>query len=364
MSLSFQGQPYSLKRYPSTTNRSLQAWSAADEHLLRHLEESKLSLDAVAIWHDRFGALGTVLANQQPLSILTYHSQQKALQQNLQANQLTATPEQWLNPLTVLPSSISLGLLRVPKSLDLFRLYLRQAAEALQADGQLIGSFMTRHFSPKLLQIAGEYFGTVEQSRAWKKSRLLLLSSPKSGTPKIPLQEVELDDDIRLQQYPGVFSAQQVDPATRMLIEHLLVREEDQDILDLGCGNGVITRAIQAQFPDRTYHLHDDSVLATESARLNLTGDKVHVHLNDSLKPFADDSLDLVVSNPPFHLGHENNIEISLRLFKEVRRVLRPEGHFQLVGNRHLNYRSHLLKLFPRVTILGETPKFLVYRCG
>ncbi|MBT3407630.1 methyltransferase, partial [Candidatus Woesearchaeota archaeon] len=64
--------------------------------------------------------------------------------------------------------------------------------------------------------------------------------------------------------------------------------------------------------------LIDDFYLAIESAKLNLKGEDVYFHYNDTLKEIEENSIDLVVSNPPFHFEYETNIEISLNLFKDV----------------------------------------------
>ena len=63
--------------------------------------------------------------------------------------------------------------------MDLFRLYLQQLTVALDEKAIVICGFMTKYFTPQMLEIANEYFEEVEQSLAWKKSRLLILSKPK-----------------------------------------------------------------------------------------------------------------------------------------------------------------------------------------
>ncbi len=363
MALSFQNQEYTLKRYPSTTNRSLQAWSAADEHILNYLSEEEEGWlgGSLGIWHDRFGALTTALHAHGPVSVITYHSQEIAIHENLQRNKVERAA--LLPVLEKFPSKVQVALLRIPKSLDLYRFYLQQMAEALEPEGGAVSSFMTRHFSPQLLNIASEYFESVEQSRAWKKSRLLLMGGPKKGTPEIPLTEIESGEGRTLKQYPGVFSANQVDPATRLLLEHLRVTAEDQRILDLGCGNGIIAAEVDHQFAERELHLLDDSYLAIASATLNLPGANAYFHTQDTLEGFEEGFFDMVVSNPPFHLEHENNIEVSLRLFREVHRCLKVRGSFQLVANRHLNYPIHLRRLFLRVEVVVENERFGVYDC-
>lgn len=353
-------QSFNIKRYPPTENRSLMPWSAAERYMLDYWAEH--GGGSVAIWHDRFGFLGTTLHAANPVSVLSFASQQIALERNLTANKLEISEEAYYHPLDTLPP-VHMGLMRIPKSLDLFGLYLHQAAKALDQDGTLLAGFMTRHFSPQLLERAAMYFEEVEQSRAWKKARLLILKQPKSDLPSIPLADIKLDDSLTLKQYPGVFSSTQVDPATRLLLEHMQVEETHQRVLDLGCGNGVIAAALHQRFPDRTYHLMDDAWLAIASAKLNMPKEGTQYHYTDNLKDFPAESFDLVVSNPPFHLGYENNIEVSLSLFEEVSRVLAKGGSFQLVANRHLNYGTHLERLFPRVKLILDSKRFHVYAC-
>jgi 23S rRNA (guanine1835-N2)-methyltransferase len=364
MTFSYQDRAYKIKRYPATTQTSLQAWSAADEYLLKYcIEQNADPVGPIAIYDDRFGFLAVLLHAHQPVSVISAKSQEKAIRLNLKANKLDGETVKWADPLTPMAQPVALGLIRVPKSMDLFRFYLAQVTQALSADGQVVCAFMTRHFSAQMLEVAATYFESVEQSLAWKKSRLLILKGPKQVEPKPMLTTVQLSKDHTLQQYPGVFSANKVDPASRMLMEQLRISYSARRVLDVGTGNGVLAAAIHALHPDIEMHVLDDSFLAIESARLNLDPARTHFHFNNSLETLESDFFDLVVSNPPFHFEHENNIEISLHLFEEVVRCLKEGGHFQLVGNRHLNYKVHLARQFRMVKILAETPKFVVYQC-
>ncbi|MEL7341587.1 MAG: methyltransferase, partial [Bacteroidota bacterium] len=141
------------------------------------------------------------------------------------------------------------------------------------------------------------------------------------------------------------------------------VKDEDQRILDLGCGYGIIASQIAAVYPGRALHLMDDNYLALASAKQNLAGQEAQFHFADSLADI-EEQFDFIVSNPPFHFEHENNIEIPLQLFREARKSLKAGGHFQLVANQHLNYQTHLRKMFPRVLIVAENKKFVIYDCA
>ena len=83
MYFKYEEKNYSIERYPSSDNKSLRAWSAADEYLLKYLKESNISYTKPLIYNDRFGFLSTILSRQQPNIIINYKSQEKSLEINL-----------------------------------------------------------------------------------------------------------------------------------------------------------------------------------------------------------------------------------------------------------------------------------------
>ena len=351
-----------LERYPPTTDRSLRATSAADELLLEWYRENLPVTDTPLIQHDRFGVLAAGVGGTCRF-VATFHSQEEALRRNLRG-----APPQLLTPVDR-PMAPLRALLRVPKSLELFEVYLRQLAATAGADTRLAAGFMTRHFTPRLLEIAGRYAATVTQSRARKKARLLLLSDfRKEGVagPQVPGKSLAFGSR-EYRQYYGVFSGNHIDHATRFLLEAWAAYPElseltPRTITDLASGNGIIGGELQRHYPEAKLIAIDDSVLAVESARGNLPdADVRYDHTLDSL---ADNSQELVVTNPPFHFGYENNIEVSLGLFRQAARVLAPGGHLVIVANRHLNYATHLERLYPEVRVVAGTDKYEILRCG
>lgn len=170
---------FTIKRYPPTTNKSLQAWNAGDEYILQKLSGLELSGKNIAIYNDRFGYLSCHLHAHQPKIIVHRKSQEKSIKMNLDDNQLNINTDQWLTPFSDREISSDICLLQIPKSLDLFRYFLHQISRSLSDDGMVICSFMTKYFTPALLDIAEDYFEEVEQSLAQKKSRLLTLRKKK-----------------------------------------------------------------------------------------------------------------------------------------------------------------------------------------
>lgn len=360
---------YSITRYPKTRNQSLQAWSAADEylldlvHFLGLFETLDLRKQTLAIFNDRFGFLTCHFHQFSPTIILNYKSQEKAIFQNLESNDLKFSELNFITPLESLPEQLDVAILKIPKSLDLFRMQLFQLSKSLKDEGVVLVSFMTKYFTPQMLSIANEFFEKVEQSKARKKARYLILENKKPAKEVSTLHSIEFQQYI-YKQYFGVFSAKNIDYASQFFIEHLKLKEGDQRVLDLASGNGVLSKAIQLQNPSCEIHLMDDSFLAIESSKLNLSSENTFFHFSDSMEIFEDDYFDLVISNPPFHFEHETNIEVAVQLFYEVKRCLKNGGRFELVASRHLNFKTHLIKIFHEVNIVSENNKFVIYECA
>jgi 16S rRNA (guanine1207-N2)-methyltransferase len=71
-------------------------------------------------------------------------------------------------------------------------------------------------------------------------------------------------------------------------------------------------------------------------------------------------AVDLVVCNPPFHLGAAVVTAAADRLFAGAARVLRPGGELWTVYNSALHYRPVLQRMVGPTRVAGRTPKFTV----
>lgn len=355
----------SIKRYPPTQNKSLQAWNASDEFILNYISKHKVENKKTVIVNDRFGYLGVHLASPKTTHLINYKSEEKALRLNFDINGLEFDESAIVNPLSDLPKGIALGVIKVPKSIDLFDFYLAKLSENLDDNGFVLCGFMTKYFNKSMLSVAETYFEEVEQSLAWKKSRILILKKPKRIESAEFIQSFQFAhsviDNVQINQYPGVFSSKSIDQATQFFLDHLGVKESDEKILDLASGNGILAFTAKSIKPEAEVHLVDDSMLAVESSKLNISSANTHFHWNDILEDLENESFDLVISNPPFHFEFETNIEISIGLFKQVHRVLKLGGRFTSVASKHLNFKTHLEPLFSSNRIVAETSKFVVY---
>ena len=81
---------------------------------------------------------------------------------------------------------------------------------------------------------------------------------------------------------------------------------------------------------------------------------------DDGLAHQPDASAELIVLNPPFHLGAAVHAGGALRLFEDCARVLAPGGELWTVFNSHLGYRPALTRIVGPTRQIGRNPKFTV----
>ena len=99
---------------------------------------------------------------------------------------------------------------------------------------------------------------------------------------------------------------------------------------------------------------------AVATAAANGLSDRIRVVRDDAADSVPDGSVDLVVCNPPFHVGAAVVPTVADRLFAAAGRVLRPGGEFWTVYNSALRYKPTLTRLVGPTRVAHQTPKFTV----
>ncbi|GLQ35887.1 MFS transporter [Amylibacter marinus] len=159
----------------------------------------------------------------------------------------------------------------------------------------------------------------------------------------------------------GVFSANHIDPASRLLVDNLPKTLAGRGA-DLGAGWGYLSTKILAQYPKILgLDLVEADLNALDCARLNVTDTRASFHWQDATE-FKTPPLDFVVMNPPFHNSRLADPEIGRAFIQRAAQLLKPKGQLWMVANRQLAYESTLEACFINSQILQETPQFKVIR--
>ncbi|MFS0894917.1 class I SAM-dependent methyltransferase [Microbacterium sp. 179-I 3D3 NHS] len=142
--------------------------------------------------------------------------------------------------------------------------------------------------------------------------------------------------------------------------------EASPTVVDLGCGTGALAVSYALAHPSARVIATDRSAAAVASARAtasaNGAADRIEVMHDDAASELSDESADVVLLNPPFHLGTSVHTGAATRLFEAAARVLRPGGELFTVFNSSLGYRAELARLVGPTEQLQRTPKFTVTR--
>lgn len=374
---------FDLARFPEDPRDQLRAWDAADEYLLRHLDEREggpVDLSgSVVVLGDRWGALVTALAARRPahrpVQISDSFLGQQATRANLRRNGLDADAVRLRTTRDAPPERIDVLLVRVPKSLALLEDQLHRLAPHVHEGTVVVGTGMVTEIHTSTLKLFERLLGPTRTSLAVKKARLIFCS-PDPGLPRgadpwprsytLPAG-AGVVSGLTVVDHAGVFSAERLDGGTRLLLRNLPARTGPERVVDLGCGNGVIGLAAALSNHEAEVTFIDESYQALASAEATFranagAGAAADFVAADGLSGFPRGTADLVLNNPPFHSHRGRTDATAWRMFNGSRAALRRGGELWVVGNRHLGYHVKLRRLFGNCEVVASDPKFVVLR--
>lgn len=260
----------------------------------------------------------------------------------------------------------------LPKAKELLQYLLHQAATHLAPNGQilLVGEKRTgiERASKQLSQ-----FGTTLKIDSARHCQLWLCHELEPQVEK-PLQEwvneyqVNVEDigqSINVISLPGVFSHGRLDQGSALLVENLTNLPKG-DLLDFGCGAGVVGTLLKKIYPAQTVYFLDVDAFAQESTRLTLAAN--NIALDDTVQIIAGrgvidapQNLAAIISNPPFHQGVRTHYKASEDLLKLSIKHLKSGGELRIVANNFLRYCPLIEQQFGHCHTLAQRHGFNVY---
>lgn len=128
-------------------------------------------------------------------------------------------------------------------------------------------------------------------------------------------------NSFRFKTDRGVFSKNEVDFGSRLLIEAFQVEKNDSLFLDVGCGYGPIGLSLAKSYPNATVHMVDVNQraidLAKENAALNQV-ENVKIYESDRLLQVVGNQFHAILTNPPIRAGKKVVHEIFEQSFDRL----------------------------------------------
>ena len=452
-----------LQRFPATDDvNPLQAWEAADEYLLQQLDDTEIR-GPVLILNDAFGALSCALAEHKPYSIGDSYISELATRENLRLNGIDESSVKFLDSTADYPQQPGVVLIKVPKTLALLEQQLRALRKVVTPDTRIIAGAKARDIHTSTLELFEKVLGPTTTTLAWKKARLInctfneppLADAPQTVSWKLegtdwtihnhanvfsrtgldigarffmqhlpenlegeivdlgcgngvigltlldknPQAKVVFVDespmavassrlnvetnmpealsqtvswklegtDWTIHNHANVFSRTGLDIGARFFMQHLPENLEGE-IVDLGCGNGVIGLTLLDKNPQAKVVFVDESPMAVASSRMNVETnmpealDRCEFMINNALSGVEPFRFNAVLCNPPFHQQHALTDNVAWEMFHHARRCLKINGELYIVANRHLDYFHKLKKIFGNCTTIATNNKFVVLK--
>ncbi|MBC3953163.1 class I SAM-dependent methyltransferase [Pseudomonas folii] len=175
--------------------------------------------------------------------------------------------------------------------------------------------------------------------------------------------EVEMEDGpLKVVSLPGVFSQGRLDRGSALLLQHI-DKLPSGNLLDFGCGAGVLGAAVKRRYPHNNVIMLDVDAFATASTRLTLAanGLEAEVLTGDGIDA-APMGLSTILSNPPFHVGVHTDYKATENLLRKARQHLKSGGELRLVANSFLKYQPIIEEHFGVCAIKAEGNGFRIYR--
>jgi 16S rRNA (guanine1207-N2)-methyltransferase len=358
-----------LRREPDVEAPELVAVDATDRLLLDLAADliARCGPGEVAVVDDNYGAL--------TLGAVGLHGARDVrVAQDLLVGELALARNAERSGLSGTYRSVPLGpelavgarvvLVQAPKALDALREIAEVLAESAEPDVTVLVGGRVKHMTHAMNDVLGDSFTEVSASLARQKSRVLVARGPRPAPSSFPRSQDHPDLGLTVRAHGAAFAGTKIDIGSRALLGCLDRMGPATTALDLGAGSGVLAAALAQRRPELSVLAVDQSAAAVAStlatAEANDLADRIRVVRDDAASSVPDGGVDLVVCNPPFHVGAAVVTTAADRLFAAAGRVLRPGGELWTVYNSALRYKPTLTRLVGPTAVATQTPKFTV----
>ncbi|MBB5845030.1 16S rRNA (guanine1207-N2)-methyltransferase [Conyzicola lurida] len=359
-----------LRRYPDVEAPNLFAYDPSDRLILAEAAEALAAAapGQVTVIGDSYGALTIGAAHAHGLTGIRVHqdalSGELALGFNAREENLGDAYENHALDESLL-SGATVVLLQLPRSLEELDDIANAIARFADPSVVVYSAGRIKHMTLGMNEVLARYFGRVDVTRAQQKSRGLIAREPRETEAPARRKQFHSDLGLWVVATGSVFAGTKVDIGTRALLAVLdQVDPNATTAIDLGAGTGILAATLAKTRPGLRVIATDQSASAVASATATMEANdlqsQVTVVRDDGLSSQPDESADVIVVNPPFHIGGAVHAGAAINLLSDVYRVLKPGGQLWAVYNTHLAYRAEMGRMVGPTTPISRNDKFTV----
>ncbi len=162
----------------------------------------------------------------------------------------------------------------------------------------------------------------------------------------------------------GVFSKSGIDKGTLLLAENMIISENDF-VLDLGCGIGILGIVAAKCFPKSHVVMTEINLRAVKLAKQNAEINSiknVEIREGNLFEPVKEllGSFDVIVVNPPFKAGNQ----ICFEIIERAKDFLKENGTLQLVAMHNKGgsrFETRMKEVFGDTYVLAKSGGYWVY---
>lgn len=283
----------------------------------------------------------------------------------LEAAGFTVVPEE-----EALRATYDLVLVLPPRSREEARALFAKSSHALTPEGRVIASVANNEGAKSAQADLALLLGDIASDT--KNKCRVFWSAPLSRAALNPtlqsawsqLDAVRTQKDSGLLTQPGIFSWEHIDPASKLLVDHLPSGIVG-DVADLGAGIGYLGVELLARNPGvrslDSYEAQEQAIALAQRNLQSVAPETVKNFYAADVTQGLQRQYDFIISNPPFHaIGRDGRPDVGQEFIRVAAKHLKRDGALLIVANRHLPYEEVLGREFANVTVLGEGKGFKV----
>ena len=248
---------------------------------------------------------------------------------------------------------------RLPRAVGAVEEYAELIARHADPGVRVIAAERDKQLTRSMNTAMARSFESVAASLGHRKARALLASESHPVEPSWPRTARVESLGIDVVAHGATFSTNRLDRGTALLTSCFDQLPDAATAIDLGCGSGILATLLARR--GVRVHALDVAWSATDATRRTAAanGVEVDVQRRDGLAGWSE-PVDLIVTNPPFHVRAAKDTSPTRELFDQASRVLVDGGELWCVYNAHLPYLHWLRQAIGPTHIVARDRAYVV----